>query len=191
MLSELGRSLRQRLSLPLPGAEAQYKMANTERRINLARLKVPENSRRSAVMILLYESGSELKMPLIIRPVYDGVHSGQVSLPGGSFEDSDRTLQQTAIRETEEETGFKVTEVRKVMEAYMSPGSVTELIYFFIAEYSSAMKVHDGGGIAHEQEDIEVLEISIDDAFKMINSGEIRDGKTIMLLQYIKLNGIL
>lgn len=94
-------------------------------------------------------------------------------------------------RETEEETGYKVWHVQKIFEAYMSPGSVTELIYFFIAEYSSAMKVHDGGGIDHEQEDIEVLEISIDAAFKMINSGEIRDGKTIMLLQYLKLNGIL
>ena len=73
----------------------------------------------------------------------------------------------------------------------MSPGSVTELIYFFIAEYSSSMKVNEGGGIEHEQEDIEVLEIAIDNAFKMINNGEIRDGKTIMLLQYLKLNGIL
>ncbi|MGZ8559303.1 MAG: GDP-mannose pyrophosphatase NudK [Chitinophagaceae bacterium] len=94
-------------------------------------------------------------------------------------------------RETEEETGYKISAVRKIYEAYMSPGSVTELIYFFIAEYSSAMKVNDGGGIQHEQEDIEVLEISIDDAFKMIENGEIKDGKTIMLLQYIKLNGIL
>ena len=94
-------------------------------------------------------------------------------------------------RETEEETGYKVSHVEKIFEAYMSPGSVTELIYFFIAEYSSAMKMHEGGGIDHEQEDIEVLEIPIDVAYKMIGSGEIRDGKTIMLLQYIKLNGIV
>jgi GDP-mannose pyrophosphatase NudK len=94
-------------------------------------------------------------------------------------------------RETEEETGYKVSHVEKIFEAYMSPGSVTELIYFFIAAYSKSMKVHAGGGIDHEQEDIEVLEISIDDAFKMINTGEIKDGKTIMLLQYVKLNGIL
>ena len=73
----------------------------------------------------------------------------------------------------------------------MSPGSVTELIYFFIAEYSSSMKVNEGGGIDHEQEDIEVLEVSIDDAFKMIGTGEIKDGKTIMLLQYVRMNGIL
>jgi len=94
-------------------------------------------------------------------------------------------------RETEEETGYKVSQVEKIFEAYMSPGSVTELIYFFIAEYSSAMKIHEGGGIDHEQEDIEVLEIPFDVAYKMIGSGEIRDGKTIMLLQYIKLNGIV
>jgi len=84
-----------------------------------------------------------------------------------------------------------VSHVQKIFEAYMSPGSVTELIYFFIAEYSSDMKVHEGGGIDHEQEDIEVMEISVDDAFKMINTGEIKDGKTIMLLQYVKLNNIL
>lgn len=94
-------------------------------------------------------------------------------------------------RETEEETGYKVSHVEKIFEAYMSPGSVTELIYFFIAEYSSAMKVNEGGGIEHEQEEIEVLEISFNDAFKMAGTGEIKDGKTIMLLQYLKLNGIL
>ena len=94
-------------------------------------------------------------------------------------------------RETEEETGYNVSHVQKIFEAYMSPGSVTELIYFFIAEYASSMKVHEGGGIDHEQEDIEVLELSIDDALRMISTGEIKDGKTIMLLQYIKLNGIL
>lgn len=94
-------------------------------------------------------------------------------------------------RETEEETGYKITEVRKIFEAYMSPGSVTEILYFFIAEYSKEMKVNDGGGVEHEEENIEVLELEIDNVMNMIGSGEIKDGKTIMLLQYIKLNGIL
>lgn len=94
-------------------------------------------------------------------------------------------------RETEEETGYKITEVRKIFEAYMSPGSVTEIIYFFIAEYSKEMKVTEGGGVDHEEENIEVLELKISDAMRMIESGEIKDGKTIMLLQYIKLNSIL
>ena len=62
-------------------------------------------------------------------------------------------------RETEEETGYQIKDVRKIFEAYMSPGSVTEILYFFVAEYSSSMKVHEGGGIEHEQENIEVLEI--------------------------------
>jgi GDP-mannose pyrophosphatase NudK len=94
-------------------------------------------------------------------------------------------------RETEEETGYKITDVRKIFDAYMSPGSVTEILYFFIAEYSKEMKVTEGGGAEHEEENIEVLEISIDKALNMIESGEIKDGKTIMLLQYIKLNRIL
>ena len=94
-------------------------------------------------------------------------------------------------RETEEETGYKVSDVRKIFEAYMSPGSVTELIYFFVAEYSPNMKVHDGGGIEHEQENIEVMELSIELAFAMIETGEIKDGKTIMLLQYARLNNLL
>lgn len=94
-------------------------------------------------------------------------------------------------RETEEETGYKITDVRKVFEAYMSPGSVTEMLYFFVAEYSKTMKVTEGGGIAHEEENIEVLELGVDEAMKMIASGEIKDGKTIMLLQYAKLNNIL
>jgi nudix-type nucleoside diphosphatase (YffH/AdpP family) len=94
-------------------------------------------------------------------------------------------------RETEEETGYKITDLRKIFEAYMSPGSVTEILYFFIAEYSKEMKVSEGGGIDHEEENIEVLEFDIEKAMKMIESGEIKDGKTIMLLQYIKLNNIL
>ena len=73
----------------------------------------------------------------------------------------------------------------------MSPGSVTEVLYFFVAEYSKEMKVNEGGGIEQEQEDIEVLEMRIDEAMAMIDSGEIKDGKTIMLLQYVKLKGIL
>ncbi len=93
-------------------------------------------------------------------------------------------------RETEEETGYKVSSVEKVFEAYMSPGSVTEMLYFFIAEYSSAMKVHEGGGLEEEQENIEVLELPVDRAMQMLNSGEIKDAKTIMLLQYVKLKGM-
>lgn len=94
-------------------------------------------------------------------------------------------------RETEEETGYQITAVEKIFEAYMSPGSVTEILHFFIAEYNKEMKVNEGGGVEHEEENIEVLEVAIDEAMNMIKTGEIRDGKTIMLLQYIKLNNIL
>jgi GDP-mannose pyrophosphatase NudK len=87
-------------------------------------------------------------------------------------------------RETEEETGYQIKEVKKIFEAYMSPGSVTEILYFFVAEYTPNMKVSGGGGHEEEQENIEVLELPFDKAINMIETGEIKDGKTIMLLQY-------
>jgi len=94
-------------------------------------------------------------------------------------------------RETEEETGYRLTAVKKVFEAYMSPGSVTELLYFFVAEYDKNMKVHEGGGIEEEDENIEVLELPFSTALNMIGTGEIKDGKTIMLLQYAAINRLI
>ncbi len=94
-------------------------------------------------------------------------------------------------RETEEETGYKVSAVKKVFEAYMSPGSVTEILYFFVAEYSKEMQVSDGGGVHEESENIEVLELPFQQALDMIINGEIRDAKTIMLLQYAQINNLI
>lgn len=94
-------------------------------------------------------------------------------------------------RETEEETGYKISKVEKIFEAYMSPGSVTEILHFFIAEYSNDMKITDGGGLEEEGENIEVLELSFNDALSMIDTGEIKDAKTIMLLQHLRIKGIL
>ncbi len=94
-------------------------------------------------------------------------------------------------RETEEETGYKIKSVQKIFEAYMSPGSVTEILYFFTAEYAEDMKVSDGGGCDTEQENIEVLEIPFAEAVKMIAAGEIKDAKTMLLIQYAQLNGLV
>jgi GDP-mannose pyrophosphatase NudK len=91
-------------------------------------------------------------------------------------------------RETEEETGYRIEHVHKIFEAYMSPGSVTEVLHFFVGAYEKDQKVNQGGGVDHEQENIEVLELSFDEAYAMIGSGEIKDAKTIMLLQYAILN---
>lgn len=95
------------------------------------------------------------------------------------------------IKETEEETGYKIKDIRRIFEVYMSPGAVTELLYFFVAEYTSVQKISDGGGAENEEENIEVLEFNIDEAMKMISSGEIKDGKTIILLQYVKLHKLI
>ena len=95
------------------------------------------------------------------------------------------------IRETEEETGYRISTVHKVFETYMSPGAITEILYCFVGEYNATMKVSDGGGIEHEQEEIEVLEMTFDAAYALIESGEIKDAKTVMLLQYAKINNLV
>ncbi|ACU63559.1 GDP-mannose pyrophosphatase NudK [Chitinophaga pinensis] len=94
-------------------------------------------------------------------------------------------------RETEEETGYRIENVQKVFEAYMSPGSVTEILYFFVAEYKPHMKIGDGGGLEHEQENIEVLELPFEKVLEMVRSGEIKDAKTIMLIQYLQIHQLL
>jgi len=92
------------------------------------------------------------------------------------------------LAEAEEESGYRLHDVRKLFAVFMSPGALTERIHFFIAEYEPHMRVGDGGGLAHEGEDIEVLELSIDEALAMIADGRIADAKTIMLLQHVALN---
>ncbi len=102
-------------------------------------------------------------------------------LDGASPEDRIRA-------ETEEETGFRITGVQKVFEAFMSPGALIQKNTCFVAPYSPDQRVSEGGGHVDEGEDIEVLEVSFDDAMEMIGDGRIQDGKTIMLLQYAALN---
>ena len=99
--------------------------------------------------------------------------------------------EQCIIRETEEETGYRIAKVQKVFETYMSPGAVTEILYLFVGEYDETMKVHEGGGLDAEQEHIEVMELPFDEAYAMIATGEIKDAKTVMLLQYAKINGLV
>ncbi|GAA3640877.1 NUDIX domain-containing protein [Flavivirga jejuensis] len=95
------------------------------------------------------------------------------------------------IRETEEEVGYRIKEIQKVYEAYSSPGVMTEKMHFFIGEYTDAMKVNDGGGLDSEHEDIDVLEMSFSEAVNMLNTGEIVDTRTIVLLQYAMIHKLL
>jgi nudix-type nucleoside diphosphatase (YffH/AdpP family) len=116
-------------------------------------------------------------------PAFVNGHSGLLIETAAGL--LDQASPEDRIRaEVEEETGYRIDHPRKVFEAFMSPGSVTEKLYFFVAEYDRSGKVNGGGGNHIEGEDIEVLELSIEDAIDAIERGEIADGKTIMLLQY-------
>ena len=146
--------------------------------------------RGNGAVILLYNSAK--KTVVLTRqfrlPTYlNGNTSGMVIEACAGLLDTENP-EECIIRETEEETGYRLSSVKKVFQSYMSPGSVTEILHFFIGEYQSEMKVSEGGGLAEEHENIEVLEYSFDEAYQMIASGEINDAKTIMLLQYAKIN---
>lgn len=149
--------------------------------------------RGNGAAILLYNSIE--KTVILTRqfrlPTYlNGNKSGMMIEVCAGLLDKDQP-EQCVIRETEEETGYRIKTVRKVFETYMSPGAVTEILHLFVGEYDSTMKVGDGGGADNEQENIEVLEYSFDETFALIESGEIKDAKTIMLLQYAKINNLV
>ena len=147
--------------------------------------------RGNGATILLYNK--ELKTVILTKqfrlPTYiNGNEDGMLIETCAGLLDADNA-EDAIRRETEEETGFTLKDMKKVYEAYMSPGSVTEILYFFIAEYSRDMKTSAGGGVG-DHEDIEVLELPFDKAYSMIATGDIKDGKTIMLLQHMKLNNL-
>lgn len=149
--------------------------------------------RGNGAVILLYNTTKktviltkQFRMPTYLNGNTDGM---MIEACAGLL-DEDHP-EECIIRETEEETGYKITKAQKVFEAYMSPGSVTEILHFFIAEYSDDMKINDGGGLEDEGENIEVLEINFEKALDMIDSGEIKDAKTIMLLQHVRLKNLM
>lgn len=148
--------------------------------------------RGNGATILLY---SKLKQTVVLTrqfrfPAFVNEHDGMLIETCAGLLDRDDP--HTCIRkETEEETGYRIEEVRKVFEAFMSPGSVTERLYFFVGEYFDEDKLGEGGGVEAEGEEIEVLELPLDEALAMIETGAITDGKTIMLLQYAKLHRLL
>lgn len=150
-------------------------------------------NRGNGAGILLYNK--EQKTIILTRqfrlPAYlNGSETGMVIEVCAGMLDQDHP-EQCIIRETEEETGYRIKSVQKIMEAYMSPGAITEILHLFTGEYDASMKVHDGGGLEHEQEEIEVIEMIFYDAYQMIATGEIKDAKTILLLQYAKINNLV
>jgi nudix-type nucleoside diphosphatase (YffH/AdpP family) len=148
--------------------------------------------RGNGATILLYNPAqhtviltSQFRLPTLVN----GNESGMLIEACAGLLDLDNP-EECIRRETEEETGYRIQHVKKIFETYMSPGSVTEILHFFIGEYSKDQKVTEGGGV-DEDENIEVLELDFDEAYNMIASGAIRDAKTIILLQYAKLNALV
>lgn len=116
----------------------------------------------------------------------NGAQDLLIEAPAGLLDQA--TPEECIRKEVEEETGYRLSAVQPVMEAFMSPGSVTEKLYFFVAQYHPGMRMGAGGGLEEEGEDIEILEMPINTALAMVGNGRIQDGKTIMLLQYAALH---
>jgi len=144
--------------------------------------------RGNGATILLYNRAR--RTVVLIRqfrmPVFVNGHDGLLIESAAGLLDNASPEERIRL-EAEEETGYRVGSIEKIYEAFMSPGSVTERIHFFIGEYQPGDRVSDGGGLADEGEDIEVLELGYEQAIAMVERGEIVDGKTIMLLQYLEL----
>jgi nudix-type nucleoside diphosphatase (YffH/AdpP family) len=139
------------------------------------------NKKKQTVILI-----KQFRMPTYINGNETGM---MIETCAGLLEGDDPEI--CIIKETEEETGYKIKNVNKIFESYISPGAVTEIIHFFIAEYDDKMKISEGGGLIDENEDIEILEIPFQKALHMINSGDIKDAKTIMLLQYAQINNLI
>ena len=141
----------------------------------------------AAILLFNRERGTVLLTRQFRYPAWsNGLTEGMlIEVCAGLLDEDDP---ETAIRrEAEEETGYRLESVRHVLDAYMSPGSVTERLSFFAAEYDGSQKVNDGGGEQGSTEDIELLEMPLADALCKIETGEIVDAKTIMLLQWAAL----
>ena len=146
--------------------------------------------RGNGAVILLYnkEKGTvvltrQFRMPTYLNGNEDGM---MIEACAGILEKGN--AEETIKMEVEEETGYKIDKVEKVFESYMSPGSVTEILYFFIGAYDAGMKVGEGGGSEEETENIEVLELAFMEALQLVKTGEIKDAKTILLLQWAQIN---
>ncbi|MFD2541670.1 NUDIX domain-containing protein [Lacinutrix gracilariae] len=128
----------------------------------------------------------QFRMPAYANNKNDGM---SIEVCAGAI-DNNEAPEVCIIREVEEEVGYKIPKATKVLEAYTSPGAVTEKMFLFVAEYTDAMQVNEGGGLASENEEIEVIEVSFAEAIEMMNNQTIMDAKTIMLLQYAQINNL-
>jgi len=171
--------------------KVKYKYQLDENSVQVQEREVYDRGNGAAILLYNQEKQTviltkQFRLPTWLNGNSDGI---MIEACAGMLDENDP---EACIRkETEEETVYTLSEVRKIMEVYMSPGSVTEILYFFVAAYTENMKTSTGGGLDKEQENIEVIELMFPEAMKMIETGEIKDAKTIMLLQYAKINNLL
>ncbi len=150
--------------------------------------------KNDGVAILLYNPltqkvilTKQFRMPVFVAGISDGF---SIEVVGGAL-DENETPENCVIRETEEEVGYRISNVKRVTTSFLSPGIVKEKVHLFVGEYRAEDKTENGGGVAAEHEEIEIIETSFTTALQMIENEKIIDARTIMLLQYLKIQGLL
>jgi 8-oxo-dGTP pyrophosphatase MutT (NUDIX family) len=191
MLQRISEQLIRRLQQPLPGNNAHLKMAHQERLDYFSKYRIPDNARISSVLMLLYEKDEKLHLPLIVRANDGTVHSGQISLPGGSIEPDDEHLAFTAVRETEEEIGIPrkgITVLGRLSQIYIPPSNF--LVHPFIGKFTGAPVFSEPNN-----EVAQVLEVCIEELFDENKIQEktivFRNGKSISTPAYVYDNHII
>lgn len=148
----------------------------------------------NAVTALLYNTEERtiiLTRQFRVATFLNGNSSGMLTeTPAGLLADNEPP-EEAILREIKEETGYELTGIQKVFEAYSSAGSLTELIYYYVAPYTRAQKVGKGGGLEEEGEELKIMEVPFAEAVEMVEKGEIRDAKTILLIQYALLKNLV
>lgn len=192
-MKEFLRNLRETLLTRNWGAlkKVEYELKNSDSIWEKQTREVYD--RGDGATILLYNTQKQtviLTRQFRIPTYLNGNPSGMmIEACAGKMDETDPKA--CIIREAAEETGYEIPDAVQLFSLYMSPGSVTELIHFFVAEVTDSQKKAKGGGVEDEQENIEVLEVPFKDALKLVKDGEIRDGKTVILLQYAEANQLL
>ena len=189
MISEIKEKILSNTWKPLKLFTYQYKTSKGE----IWHQKREVYDKGDGAAVLMYNKiaktilmTKQFRMPAYVNGVADGI---MTEVPAGMLDKDDPET--CIIKEIEEETGYKINKVTKVLDCFMTPGAVTEITHMFVAEYQETMKVSNGGGVSTEQEDIILFEMSFKEAKQNIENNKIKDAKTLILLQYAWLHQLL
>jgi GDP-mannose pyrophosphatase NudK len=172
-----------------PLKKVSYEMEKKDGSVEEVNREVYQSRNGATALLYNLVTGKVILIKQFRLPAYLNHHpTGMLLETCAGLLEENEDPKDSIIREIEEETGYKVGNAKKIFELYSTAGSVAEMLHFYVAEYTPDQRVSDGGGLEEESEEIEVVELSFEEAYRKVESGEIKDAKTVILLQYAKMN---